>query len=123
MTREKKELLKQLKELNHWECVDSRMDGSGECGGMIARHYDALRQPILDRLDVLMHGRLHDFLNVCYHTYRIFGLRSGCMIKVTIDTYQYADLCMEYELNREHYVSKGFKDIDTFVKSVLSYNN
>ena len=27
------------------------------------------------------------------------------------------------ELNRKHYVNKGFRDIDTFVKSVLSYNN
>lgn len=61
MTREKKELLKKLDELNYAEYCDNLMDGSGECGGFIADAFDKLRQPIYERLNVLMHGRLNDY--------------------------------------------------------------
>ena len=65
MTREKKELLRQLQEIHDQECMDMRMDGSGECGRMIAEHYDRLRRPIYERLNILMHGRLNDYYQTC----------------------------------------------------------
>jgi DNA-directed RNA polymerase subunit N (RpoN/RPB10) len=65
MTREKKELLKQLQEIDFAEYCDNRMDGSGECGCMIAEHYDKFRQPIYERLNELMHGRLNDYFQAC----------------------------------------------------------
>ena len=61
MTREKKELLKQIQILNDWEHFDNKMDGSGECGGMISNYYDELRRQLYERLNVLMHGRLNDY--------------------------------------------------------------
>ena len=44
MTREKKELLKQLQGIHDAEYADMRMDGSGELGSRIADHYDELRR-------------------------------------------------------------------------------
>lgn len=65
MTREKKELLKQLQGIHDAEYADMRMDGSGELGSRIADHYDELRRPIYERLNVLMHGRLNDYFQAC----------------------------------------------------------
>lgn len=61
MTREKKELFKQLQAINDAEYADMWMDGSGELGSRIAEHYDELKRPIYERLDVLMHGRVNDY--------------------------------------------------------------
>lgn len=61
MTREKKELLKQLDAINEAENMDYEMDGSGECGRFISEHYEEKRRPIYERLNVLMHGRLNDY--------------------------------------------------------------
>lgn len=61
MTREKKELLKKLDELNQQEYIENSMDGSGECGGFIFEHFESLRRPIYERLNELMHGRLNDY--------------------------------------------------------------
>lgn len=61
MTREKKELLKQLDAINEAENMDYEMDGSGECGRFISEHYEEQRRPIYERLNVLMHGRLNDY--------------------------------------------------------------
>ena len=61
MTREKKELFKQLQAINDAEYADMRMDGSGELSSRIAEHYDELKRPIYERLNVLMHGHLNDY--------------------------------------------------------------
>lgn len=65
MTREKKELLKKLEALNIAENMDYEMDGSGECGKFISECYEKQRQPIYERLNVLMHGRLNDYFQAC----------------------------------------------------------
>lgn len=65
MTREKKELLKKLNEIDFAEHCEYAMDGSGECGGFISEHFDNLRKPIYERLNVLMKGRLNDYFMAC----------------------------------------------------------
>lgn len=122
MTREKKELLKQLREISLAESADYAMDGSGECGEMISKHYDTVRQPIVARLDELMHGRLADYLNITYYTFKVYGYRSG-LIKITIDCYQYADLCYEYWLHEERLRKMGITNSDEYIRTVLAYNN
>jgi len=65
MTREKKELLKKLEQIDILENCSHEMDGSGECGNMIAEFYDKYRRPIYERLNELMHGRLNDYFQAC----------------------------------------------------------
>lgn len=65
MTREKKELLKRLDLIGEWESMDLELDGSGELGHRIHDHYEDLRRPIYERLNVLMHGRVNDFFMAC----------------------------------------------------------
>lgn len=65
MTREKKELLKKLEEINIWENMEYEMDGSGECGGFISEHFEEQRRKIYEKLDELMHGRLNDYFQAC----------------------------------------------------------
>ena len=61
MTREKKELFKKLQEIDWQENCELEMDGSGELGSRISEVFEKLRQPIYERLNVLMHGRLNDY--------------------------------------------------------------
>lgn len=65
MTREKKELLKQLYLINEQEDMDQELDGSGELGGEIHDYYEDFRRPIYERLNELMHGRLNDYFMAC----------------------------------------------------------
>ena len=70
MTREKKELLKQLRELDEMEYMNTRADEQmGEmtraCYEAIEDYYGELRRPIYERLNVLMHGRLNDYFQAC----------------------------------------------------------
>lgn len=70
MTREKKELLKQLQVINEMEYMNTRADEqmgemTSSCYRAIADHYDELRRPIYKRLNVLMHGRLNDYFQAC----------------------------------------------------------
>lgn len=65
MTREKKELLKQLQEINYQEHCELEMDGSGELGSRICEAFEDLRRPIYERLNELMHGRLNDYFQAC----------------------------------------------------------
>lgn len=66
MTREKKELLKQLREIDEAEYMNTRADE--QMGEMTRRQYEAiedhygeLRRPIYERLNELMHGHLNDY--------------------------------------------------------------
>lgn len=66
MTREKKELLKQLRDINEAEDMSTRADEQmGEmtraCYEAIEDYYGELRRPIYERLNVLMHGRVNDY--------------------------------------------------------------
>lgn len=70
MTREKKELLKQLRDIDEMEYMNTRADEQmGEmtrtCYEAIEDHYDELRRPIYERLNVLMHGRVNDYFMAC----------------------------------------------------------
>ena len=65
MTREKKELLKQLQQIDFEEHCELAMDGSGELGSRICETFDDLRRPIYERLNELMHGRLNDYFQAC----------------------------------------------------------
>lgn len=70
MTREKKELLKQLRELDEIEYMNTRTDEQmGEmtraCYEAIEDYYGELRRPIYERLNELMHGRLNDYFQAC----------------------------------------------------------
>lgn len=70
MTREKKELLKQLRKLDEMEymntCADEQMGEMTEaCYKAIEDYYSELKRPIYERLNVLMHGRVNDFFMAC----------------------------------------------------------
>lgn len=70
MTREKKELLKQLQDISETEYKNTRADEQmGEmtraCYRAIEDHYNELRRPIYERLNVLMHGRVNDYFQAC----------------------------------------------------------
>ena len=62
MTREKKELLKQLRELDKAEHLAYSI---GDVGSEFFESFDRLRKPIYERLNILMHGRLNDFFGAC----------------------------------------------------------
>jgi len=62
MTREKKELLKQLQAIDEAERLDYSI---GEVGPGFWEVFQAQRRPILKRLNVLMHGRLNDYFQAC----------------------------------------------------------
>lgn len=66
MTREKKELLKQL------QAIDEAEHREMSIGPLSPRALEALeeeigelKKPIYERLNVLMHGRLNDFFCAC----------------------------------------------------------
>ena len=70
MTREKKELFKQLQAIDETEYRSTRADE--QMGDMTSRqyksiedYYDEQRRPILERLNELMHGRLNDYFCAC----------------------------------------------------------
>lgn len=65
MTREKRELLKQLEQIDIQEHCELSMDGSGELGSRICDTFDEQRRPILERLNTLMHGRVNDYFCAC----------------------------------------------------------
>lgn len=62
MTREKKELLKQLRAIDEAERLDYSL---GDVGPHFYDAFEDERRPIYDRLNVLMHGRLNDFFGAC----------------------------------------------------------
>lgn len=70
MTREKKELLKQLQNINEEEYMSTRADEqmgemTSSCYKAIEDYYNKLRRPIYERLNVLMHGRVNDYFQAC----------------------------------------------------------
>lgn len=62
MTREKKELLKQLQAIDEAMRLDLSI---GEVGPRFFELYEDEKRPIYERLNVLMHGRLNDFFGAC----------------------------------------------------------
>lgn len=65
MTREKRELLKKLEQIDIAEHCELSMDGSGELGSRICDAFDKQRRPIYERLNTLMHGRVNDYFCAC----------------------------------------------------------
>ncbi len=70
MTREKKELFKQLQAIDEMEYMNTRADE--QMGEMSSKQYESIenyygeqRRPILERLNELMHGRLNDYFCAC----------------------------------------------------------
>ena len=66
MTREKRELLKQLRQIDEDEAVCIGLDEAlgpltSKCYEDIADHYREQRRPLLIRLNELMHGRVNDY--------------------------------------------------------------
>lgn len=62
MTREKKELLKQLQDIDEAERLDYSI---GDVGPEFFETFEEQRRPIYERLNVLMHGRLNDYFQAC----------------------------------------------------------
>ena len=62
MTREKKELLKQLQAIDKAMYLDYSI---GEVGPKFFELYEEEKRPIYERLNVLMHGRLNDYFQAC----------------------------------------------------------
>lgn len=62
MTREKKELLKQLRAIDEAMHLDYSI---GDVGPHFFEVYEDEKRPIYERLNVLMHGRLNDFFGAC----------------------------------------------------------
>lgn len=66
MTREKKELLAKLQRIAEAERLEMSIGPLSESAlrSMEAEFY-TIRRPILERLNVLMHGRLNDYFQAC----------------------------------------------------------
>ena len=62
MTREKKELLEQLQDIDEAERLDYSI---GDVGPKFFETFEEQRRPIYERLNVLMHGRLNDYFQAC----------------------------------------------------------
>jgi hypothetical protein len=62
MTREKKELLKQLQAIDEAERLDYSI---GDVGPGFWEVFEEQRRPIYERLNELMHGRLNDYFQAC----------------------------------------------------------
>ena len=62
MTREKKELLKQLRAIDEAMRLDYSI---GDVGPHFFEAYEDEKRPIYERLNELMHGRLNDFFGAC----------------------------------------------------------
>ena len=66
MTREKRELLAQLQRIDEHEHLEMSIGPLSERAlRSMQDEFDALRRPILERLNVLMHGRLNDYFCAC----------------------------------------------------------
>lgn len=70
MTREKKELLKQIRQIDEAESMSIRLDEAmgpltPACYEHIADFYGEQRRPLLIRLNELMHGRVNDYFCAC----------------------------------------------------------
>lgn len=66
MTREKKELLKQIRDIDEAEHTSIKLDEAmgpltPACYDRIYEEYDKLRKPLLIKLNELMHGRVNDY--------------------------------------------------------------
>ena len=64
MTREKKELLKQLEAINENERFEASWSPC-ELPESFYEMYEEQRREIYERLNVLMHGRLNDYFQSC----------------------------------------------------------
>ena len=70
MTREKKEILKQLRQFDEIENMNIETDEAmgpltPKCYEDIADYYGEQRMPLLLRLNELMHGRVNDYFGAC----------------------------------------------------------
>lgn len=66
MTREKKELIKQLRAINDAENLEMSIGPlSPEAFNALREEYEGLKKPLFKRLNVLMHGRLNDYYGAC----------------------------------------------------------
>ena len=70
MTREKRELLKQLRQIDEQQDRSTKADEqmgelTSHCYEVIEDFYDKQRRPILERLNTLMHGRVNDYFCAC----------------------------------------------------------
>lgn len=66
MTREKKEILKQLRAIDEAENLEISIGPlSPQAFDALREEFDELKRPLLVRLNELMHGRLNDFCGAC----------------------------------------------------------
>lgn len=70
MTREKKGLLRQLRQIDENEAMSIELDEAmgpltPACYERIADFYEEQRRPLLIRLNELMHGRVNDYFCAC----------------------------------------------------------
>lgn len=66
MTREKKELIKQLRAINEAENLELSIGPlSPAAFNDVIDEYDKRKRPLLLRLNELMHGRLNDYCQAC----------------------------------------------------------
>lgn len=66
MTREKKELIKQLRAINEAENLELSIGPlSPAAFNAVIDEYDKRKKPLLLRLNELMHGRLNDYCQAC----------------------------------------------------------
>lgn len=66
MTREKKELIKQLRAINEAENLEMSIGPlSPQAFDALREEFDGLKRPLLTRLNELMHGRLNDYCQAC----------------------------------------------------------
>jgi cytidylate kinase len=66
MTREKRELLAKLEKIDIAEDREMSIGEMSESAmRSITAEFDTIRRPILERLNVLMHGRINDYFCAC----------------------------------------------------------
>lgn len=66
MTREKKELIKQLRAINEAGNLELSIGPlSPAAFNALREEFDELKRPLLLRLNELMHGRLNDYCQAC----------------------------------------------------------